>query len=831
MHEETNAARPGGSEVRAGMSVAAIKRDYLDNLFSLQALWPEWASDNDRYMALAYTVRERLLRRWLISSKTAVEKRWRRVCYLSAEYLPGPHLENNLLCLGMRDATRQAMQELGLDFERLLRQEEEPGLGNGGLGRLAACYLDSLATHQIPATGYGMRYEFGMFDQTIRDGWQAETSDKWLRIGNPWEVVRPETVYEVKLGGRAEGYRDGSGRFHARWIPRRVVKGVACDTPILGYGSPLVNTMRLWKTEAHESFDIEAFNAGAYYRAVEEKFVSESISKVLYPNDEPLQGKYLRLAQQYVIVSCSLQDMLRALLWAERDPGLFADRYAIQLNDTHPAVAVPELMRLLIDEHDMDWEPAWAITRRAFAYTNHTLLPEALEKWSVRLFGTTLPRHLEIVCEINRRFLEEVRGRFPGDDDKVARLSIIDETGERFVRMAHLACVGSHAINGVSRLHTELLCRETLRDFHDLWPERFSNKTNGVTPRRFLLLSNPGLASLISERIGEGWIRNLEELRRLEPLADDTGFREAWRRVKRGAKEALAREIRARTGVTVDPDSLFDIHAKRIHEYKRQQLNALRVIALYERIRRDPNGEHAPRTVIFAGKASPGYSMAKLIIKLINSIAEVVNSDPATRDRLKVVFFPNFNVRNAQHLYPAADVSEQISTAGKEASGTGNMKFALNGALTIGTLDGANIEIREEVGPENFFAFGMTAEEVARHRREGYRPQQCYEENEELRQAIDQIAGGCFSRGDRELFMPLVSNLLAHDDYMVLADFRDYDDRQREIARAYRDRDRWTRMSILNVARMGRFSSDRAVREYCREIWHIDPLPVPIEDI
>jgi starch phosphorylase len=806
--------------------VDAIRRDFLGNLYCLQARFPAIATKNDQYMALAYTVRDRLLKRWINTSSTYQAGKVRTVCYLSAEFLPGPHLGNALINLGIWEPTRQAMAELGISLEDLLEQEHEPGLGSGGLGRLAACYLDSLSTLQIPAIGYGIRYEFGIFEQAIKFGWQVELADNWLRFGNPWEILRPELAFEVKLRGRTEGRFDADGRFRASWVPDVVIRGVACDTPIPGYAVGTANLLRLWKAEACESFDLQAFNRGDYYGAVSGKIGSETISKVLYPNDEPEVGKALRLQQQYFFVSCSLRDMLRIFFQGESAIERFSEKYAVQLNDTHPAIAVVELMRLLLDEYDLEWEPAWDITRRTFGYTNHTLLPEALESWPVGIFAWLLPRHLELIFEINRRFLDEVRARFPGDETRVQRLSLIDSHGEPRVRMANLACVGCHAINGVAGLHTELLKNDTLRDFHEMWPEKFSNKTNGVTPRRFMVLANPGLARLLVERIGAKWITDLDDTRRLETITEDAVFLDDWRRVKRDAKISLARLIQRLTGVSVNPDSMFDIQAKRIHEYKRQHLNALHVITLYNRIRRFPGSAHTRRTVLFAGKAAPNYTMAKLIIKLISSLADVINNDPVVSDHLKVVFLPNFNVKNAQLVYPAADLSQQISTAGKEASGTGNMKFAMNGALTIGTLDGANIEIREAVCPENFFLFGLTAEEVRRVEREGYRPAEIYEREPDLREALDQIRSGYFSGGDTEVFRPLVDCLIYHDPYLVLADYAAYTRCQEEVQRVYQDVHRWTRMSILNVARIGRFSSDRAVREYCDEIWKVSAVPV-----
>ena len=812
---------------RGGGDVEAWKRAFREKLFGVLGRFPETATTNDNYLALAHAVRDRLLERWVRTSETYYRRKVRTVCYLSAEFLLGPHLGNNLVNLGTLDAAKQAMEELGLDFAKLLEQEEEPGLGNGGLGRLAACYLDSLATLQIPSIGYGIRYEYGIFDQQIRDGWQVEVADKWLRLGNPWEIPRPEISFNIGFGGHTEQYEDKKGRPRVRWVPARVVRGIAHDTPILGYRVNTANLLRLWSAEAVNSFDFELFNVGDYYGAVAEKVTSETISKVLYPNDSALQGKQLRLEQQYFFVSCALQDMLRIHRQTVANLSRFPEKYAVQLNDTHPALAVAELMRLLVDEHGMEWEPAWAVTRQTFGYTNHTLLPEALEKWSVGLFGSVLPRHLEIVYEINRRFLDEVRSRHPGDDDRVRRLSLIDELGDRSVRMAHLACVGSHAINGVAALHSELLRRDVLKDFSALWPERFLNVTNGVTPRRFIMLTNPALTKLVTDAIGDGWTRDLDQLRALEPLADDSAFRDAWRAVKRRNREALAAEIKQKTGIVADPASLFDVMVKRFHEYKRQHLNVLHVITLYHRLKRDPRCDAPPRTVVFGGKAAPGYMMAKRIIKLIHSVAEVVNGDAATAGRLRVVFFPDYNVKHSARIFSGADLSEQISLAGKEASGTGNMKFAMNGALTIGTLDGANIEIREAVGAENFFLFGMTVEDVQRRLARYARAADHYELDAELRAALDAIAQGAFSNGDRELFRPIVEHLLGPDTYMLLADYRAYVDCQEEVGRAWGDPERWARSSILNVARMGRFSSDRSISEYCRNIWHVKPVPIP----
>jgi len=814
------------SDVRTGMTADDLKQAFLDNLFCGLGRVPMAATRNDAYTALALTVRDRVFKQGVRTMETYAKQDARVVGYLSAEFLPGPHLANNLLNLDLTDNARQAMKELGMNLDDLLEQEEEPGLGNGGLGRLASCYLDSLATLEVPAIGYGIRYEFGIFDQSIQDGWQVEITDKWLRLGNPWEIARPEITHEVKFGGRSEPWMDEQGRYRVRWIPDTVVKGVAYDTPILGYHVGTSTHLRLWKAEAVESFDFAAFNHGDYYRAVEDKMHSENLTKVLYPNDEVIQGKTLRLQQQFFFVSCSLQDMIRVHLVLKRPLHKFHEKWTVQLNDTHPAIAVAELMRLLVDEYQMDWDTAWNVTRNTFGYTNHTLLPEALEKWPVGLFGHLLPRHLEIIFEINRRFLDEVRAKFPRDEARLARMSLIDESGERYVRMANLATVGSHHVNGVARLHSELLKKTVMCDFAELWPQKFCNVTNGVTPRRFMAVSNPPLAQLITSRIGDGWLRQLDQLRRLEPLAGDAKFQEQWREVKLAAKRDLAALLQQRTGIKLDPESLFDIQAKRLHEYKRQHLNVLHILTLYLRLKRDPQADLPPRSFIFGAKAAPGYLMAKLIIKLINSVAEVVNNDPAVQDRLKVVFFPDYNVKNAQHVYPAADLSEQISTAGMEASGTGNMKFSLNGALTIGTLDGANVEIREEVGAENFFLFGLNAEQVQKVQREGYRPKVFYDQNEGLRKVLDFISSGALAAHEPGLFHPLVENLLWHDPFLVLADYQSYIDCQSKVSDLWRDPKEWTRKAILNTARMGKFSSDRSIRDYCAQVWKVSPVTV-----
>ena len=823
--------RAPATSVRTGSRSDDIKRSFLDNLFCGMGRLSRSATLNDLYTALALTVRDRVLNQGVHTLETYTEQDARVVAYLSAEFLPGPHLAKNMLNLGIMDQAQQAMAGLGIDLDMLLQQEEEPGLGNGGLGRLASCYLDSLASVEIPAIGYGIRYEFGIFDQIIRDGWQVEITDKWLRYGNPWEIMRPELSFEVPFGGRTEKWTDSEGRQRVRWIPETVVKGVAYDTPILGYRVGTCNRLRLWKAEAVESFDFDAFNHGDYYRAVEQKTVSENITKVLYPNDVHFEGKELRLEQQFFFVTCSLQDMIRVHLRLGRPLDQLHTRWAAQLNDTHPAIAIPEMMRLLMDEYALDWDTAWEVTRNTFAYTNHTLMPEALETWSVSLFGHLLPRHLEIIYGINHRFIEQVRARFPNDPSRVGRMSLIGESGERHVRMANLAAVGSHRVNGVAELHSDILKRYVMRDFADMWPRKFCNITNGVTPRRFIALSNPPLTQLLTDRVGDGWLTDLDSLRKLETFADDAEFQQQWRDVKRTAKDKLAGLIEQRTGVAVNPESLFDIQAKRIHEYKRQHLNVLHILTLYLRLKNDPQADVPARTFIFGGKAAPGYFIAKLIIKLINSVADLVNNDPAVSDRLKVAFFPDYNVKNAQPVYPAADLSEQISMAGKEASGTGNMKFALNGALTIGTLDGANVEIRQEVGEGNFFSFGLTAEQARNLKASGYRPRNYYEDDETLREVLDFIASGALAGGDRRLFKPLVENLLENDPFLVLADYQSYVECQEQISKLWRNPQDWTRTSILNVARMGKFSSDRSIRDYCREVWQVEPMHVTMEAI
>ncbi|QNI65359.1 glycogen/starch/alpha-glucan phosphorylase [Synechococcus sp. A15-44] len=794
---EANAGAPRPGDTLEDTSLAEGMRRHL---FFSQAKSPSLATRHDHFMALSLAVRDRLLSHWVHTAELYTQRGVRTAAYLSAEYLLGPHLENNLLNLGLRAEAEEACRTFGLELQDLVRCEPEPGLGNGGLGRLAACFQESLATLELPAIGYGIRYEFGIFHQTIGPEGQQESTDAWLRQGNPWEVIRPEWRYPVQIG-------------------EHTVIGVAYDTPITGYGVRTANTLRLWSAMAAEDFDFASFNAGDYARAVVAKTRSETLSKVLYPNDELDQGKRLRLSQQIFFVSCSLQDMLRILRGQGLPVTAFADKFAIQLNDTHPAIAVAELMRLLIDQEKLDWEVAWSITSASLSYTNHTLLPEALESWDVSLFQRLLPRQLEIIYEINARFLRLVRLRYPGDPERLERLSLIQETPQRRVRMAHLAVVGSHHTNGVADLHSRLLREQVLSDFADLWPERFTNVTNGVTPRRWMALANPGLARLLDEAIGSEWRRDLEALHRLEPLLDDAAFRQRWQQIRAGNRQRLASHIRDQLGVMVDPGSLFDVQVKRIHEYKRQHLAALEVIQRYLRLK---NGEDLPpRTVIFGGKAAPGYAMAKLIIRLIVGIADTVAMDPDVRGRLRVVFLPNFCVSLGQLVYPAVDLSEQISTAGKEASGTGNMKMALNGALTIGTLDGANVEIRERVGAEHFVLFGHTAEQVRHLRQNGYHPSDWLGRNPALHEALDLIGSGHFSEGDRQLFHPLLDNLRHHDPFQVIADAADYSRGQQEVDRVWQHPDQWTRSSVINTMRCGFFSSDRAIREYAERIWNL----------
>ncbi|MFL0781752.1 MAG: glycogen/starch/alpha-glucan phosphorylase [Prochlorococcus sp.] len=814
---------------RAGLDAEGVFDGMTEHLFFTIGKLAPTASRHDLYMALSYAVRDRLMTRYLASLEAIRARPQKTVAYLSAEFLIGPQLNNNLLNLGIQKEAETALRRFGIEsIDELLEVEEEPGLGNGGLGRLAACYMESLATLQVPATGYGIRYEFGIFNQLIRDGWQVEVTDKWLKGGWPWELPQPGDACFVGFGGRTESYTDDKGNYRSRWIPAEHAIGVPHDVPVLGYRVNTCDRLRLWRADATESFDFYAFNIGDYYGAVEEKVGTETLSKVLYPNDGTDEGRRLRLKQQHFFVSCSLQDMLRSL----DNRGLaivdFAKYWTVQLNDTHPAIAVAELMRLLIDDRHLDWEMAWDITSRSVAYTNHTLLPEALEKWDLALFASLLPRHLELIYEINRRFLQQVRLRYPGNEAMQRKLSIIDEDGGKAVRMAHLATIGAHHVNGVAALHSDLVKRQLFPEFAELWPEKFTNVTNGVTPRRWLALANPELAELLNQQVGPDWITSMESLTKLEERQNDAGFLETWGVTKLTVKRKLANYIHRNTGVLVDPSSLFDVQVKRIHEYKRQHLNALQVISQYLRIKNGQAGDMAPRTVIFGGKAAPGYYMAKLIIRFINGIAETVNADPDMDGRLRVVFLPDYNVKLGEQVYPASDLSEQISTAGKEASGTGNMKFAMNGALTIGTLDGANVEIRERVKEENFFLFGNTESEIEALRQSGYNPAEIVSSIPELAEAVRLVESGHFSHGDGELFRPLLDNLTGSDPFFVMADFADYLRVQDEVSRAWSDRQRWNKMSLLNTARAGFFSSDRSIREYCQSIWKVDPLPVEI---
>ena len=815
-----------------GMDAKSLLLAFVNHLEYSQAKDEYSATALDCYKSLALTLRDLLFERWIDTMQTYYKNPSKRVYYLSLEFLIGRTMDNAMINLGVREEVEQALAEWNLSLGELEELEYDAGLGNGGLGRLAACFLDSMATLAIPAYGYGIRYEYGIFYQRIREGAQVETPDPWLRYGNPWEIERPEFLYPVQFYGQVRRSTDGKGRERIEWVDTQELMALAYDTPIPGYRNDTVNNMRLWAAKSTRDFELSYFNHGDYERAVADKVVTETISKVLYPNDNVFEGKELRLKQEYFFVSATLQDIVRRFRKVYGTAfSRFPDEVAIQLNDTHPAIGIAELMRILVDLEGVPWKGAWAITGKTFAYTNHTVLPEALEKWPVDLFGRVLPRHLQIIFRINQAFMDEVARRFPGDLDRMRRMSIIEEDHGRKIRMAHLAIAGSHSVNGVSALHTEIIKRDLFQDFYEMWPKKFNNKTNGITPRRWLRACNPGLASLITGRIGEGWVTDLDELKRLEPLAEDPAFRREWQRAKRANKEKLTDCILRQNSLVVDRDSLFDCQVKRIHEYKRQLLNVLHVVHLYNRLRDYPSVGSgrpiAPRTVIFAGKAAPGYHMAKLIIRLINAVSVVVNNDEAINRVLRVVFLANYNVSLAEKLIPAADLSQQISTAGTEASGTGNMKFALNGALTIGTQDGANVEIRQEVGQENIFIFGLTAEEVEATRRDGYDPMNYYNTDTDLRRVLDMIATGFFSRDDPDLFRPITDALLHQGDtYRLLADFRPYLDGQDAVTHLYGDQEEWTRRSILNVARMGPFSSDRTIRQYAEEIWNAEPVPV-----
>jgi len=804
--------------------VKGIKKTVLNHLLSFQGRDPERAGKGDVYRALAFAMRDFLVEKWINTQKSYYAKNQKRVYYLSLEFLIGRSLGNSLINMGLFGKVEKAMRELGYDLSEIREEEEDAALGNGGLGRLAACFMDSIATMDIPAYGYGINYEYGLFHQKIIDGFQVESPDNWLRLGTPWEFERNVPLYPVNFFGKVHSYIDENGNYRSKWVDTEVVMAGACDILVPGYRNDNVINMRLWKARASRELDLEFFGKGDYIGAVENKVKSETISKLLYPPDEASAGRELRLKQQYFFVAATFQDIFRRFTKHNSDYTKLGDMVAVQLNDTHPAIAIPELMRLLLDEYGLAWEPAWDTCVKTFAYTNHTLMPEALETWPVDLIGRVLPRHLEIIYEINRRFLIQVAERYPGNEQKLRDMSIIDEGPPKRVRMANLAIVGSHSVNGVAALHTHLLRTRLFRDFHEFFPGKFNNKTNGVTPRRWLLKCNSPLAGLISDTIGDAWVTDLDELKKLIPHASKAAFQKKFQAAKRDNKLRLAKVIKDRCGVVVNPDSMFDVQVKRIHEYKRQLLNVLHVISLYQRIVSSPDTVSAPRTVIFAGKAAPSYWKAKLIIKLINSVADVINNDPRVGERLKVVFIPNYGVSLAEKIIPAADLSEQISTAGTEASGTGNMKFSLNGALTIGTLDGANIEIREEVGEENIFIFGLTAEQAEWEQRAPSRtPRRIYEENPQVRAIVDAIAGGCFSNGDKEIFTPIVEDLLEHgrDPYLHLIDLEDYIRCQDEVGELYLNQKEWTKKAILNVANMGKFSSDRTIREYAREIWGV----------
>lgn len=807
-----------------GLDTASLKSSIFERLHYSIGKKPASASSHDWYHTAAYVVRDRMVERWLQTLQSYASANPKQVYYLSMEFLIGRMLMDNLVKLDASEEFRHALDAAGVDLSTVAETEPDAALGNGGLGRLAACFLDSMATLRLPGFGYGIRYEYGMFNQRIENGQQVEHPDNWLRYGNPWEFPRPEVLFPVRFFGEVVTEPGTDGRPRYRWVETDEVMAMAYDMLIPGYANNTVNHLRLWSAKASRDFNLAYFNEGNYIKAVEEQNDSENLSRVLYPDDTTSMGRELRLQQEYFFVSAALQDILNDFFGAGHPAGALPDKIAIQLNDTHPAIAIPELMRLLIDEHDMDWDAAWSITRATFSYTNHTLMPEALETWPLELFGRLLPRHLQIVYEINQRFLDDIRRRFPGNEDRIQRLSLIDEHGERRIRMAHLAMVGSHTVNGVSAIHTDLMRETIFADFHAVQPGQIINITNGITPRRWLHHCNPGLSSMISERIGHGWITHLDRLHELQASADDSAFRAEFAAVKRANKARLAQLIESRLGVSVQVDSLFDVQVKRIHEYKRQALNLLHAIALYNRLCDEPDTFIQPRTIILSGKAAPGYSMAKLIIRAINDVGAQINADPRMRDRLRLVFIPNYDVSTAADIIPAAELSQQVSLAGTEASGTGNMKLALNGALTIGTLDGANIEIREAVGEENIFVFGLTAAQVAQLQHSGYRPRDYLDQDPVLARALRQLARGRFSADEPDRYRPLVDRLLDQDPYLVLADFRAYLEAQAQVDTLYAQPDEWTRRAILNVAGMGRFSSDRTINEYAERVWGVKPV-------
>ena len=821
--KETSTNNQAYQSIFQETSVEAFKKCIKHHLVSFQGRDPDRAGDQDVYRALSYALRDVLMEKWIKTQKTFYAEKMKRVYYLSLEFLVGRSLGNAIINMGLMDEITQALEELGYDLETLRECEEDAALGNGGLGRLASCFMDSIATMKIPAYGYGIRYDFGLFNQKIVDGYQLETPDSWLRLGSPWMYERTSFMYPVNFYGHVTTYTDEFGNYRARWTDTQIVMAMACDMLVPGFNNDHVINMRLWRAKASRELDLHFFNVGDYINAVESKVRSETISKVLYPSDDISEGQELRLKQQYFFVAATFQDILRRYSKENDTFDDFPNQVAVQLNDTHPAIAIPELMRLLLDIEGLGWERSWDICVRTFAYTNHTLMPEALETWPVDMLGTVLPRHLDIIYEINRRFLKEVAIAYPGNTRKIEEMSLIEEGAIRRVRMANLAIIGSHSVNGVAALHTELVRTRLFHNFHEMYPNKINSKTNGITPRRWLLKCNPGLAELIGEKIGYDWVVDLDQLRGLETYSEDLDFHQHWQAVKLANKKRLAAIIETTCCVTVNPKSLFDIQVKRIHEYKRQLLNVLHAIHFYQRLITHPDEPVTPRTIIFGGKAAPSYHKAKLIIKLINSVGSVVNNDPRIGNRLKVVFIPNYSVSLAEKIIPAADLSEQISTAGTEASGTGNMKFALNGALTIGTLDGANIEIREEVGEENIFIFGMTAEEAAYEKMcKSRKPIEIYEQNPEVRAIIDAVGGGAFSNGNTELFRPLVNDLLSENDpYLLLLDLESYLQSQQLVGEVYTDQFTWVKRSILNVARMGKFSSDRTIREYAEEIWGV----------
>ena len=805
----------------------AFEKEIIDELKFTLARDSVTASRREWWIATSMAIQRIIISRMMKTLAVHNEGNVRRVYYLSMEFLMGRLFVNNMIAAGVLEEVTEALQNLGHPLEETRDEEYDMALGNGGLGRLAACFLDSLATLDLPAVGYGIHYEYGLFKQEFRDGYQVELPDAWIQYGSPWEIIRPQHKQEIPVYGHVEMVTDEKGKEKPVWTGFRKLIGIPYDIPIPGYGTETVNFLRLWESKAPEEFDFDAFNRGGYEEAVRQKNMAETISKVLYPNDHTEAGKELRLLQQYFFVACSLRDIIRRFQKDNSDWETFPDKVAIQLNDTHPAIGIPELQRLLVDEFGLSWKKAWSIVTRTFAYTNHTLMPEALEKWGVSLFRKVLPRHLQIIFEINKNFLDEVEKKWPGDTDKKRTLSLIEESGEQMVRMGNLSVVGSHSVNGVAAIHTALIKSDLFPDFHALWPKKINNKTNGITPRRWLLGCNPRLADLITRNIGHGWERDLDRLRELEPLADDASFREEFMAVKHANKVKLAKRIFDECGVEVDPSAMFDVQIKRLHEYKRQHLNLLHIMALYRRLTENPDLDIPSRVFIFAAKAAPGYDVAKLIIKAINAVGAKINSDERIKGKIKVVFMPNYRVSLAQRIVPAADLSEQISTAGKEASGTGNMKLALNGAITIGTLDGANVEIREEVGDENIFIFGNTVEEVHKLQAKGYNPAEFYKSNAELAAVIDWLGTDYFTSAERrDVLTPLRDNLLYHDPFLCLADFESYCQAQEKVSKAFKDKARWGKMAVLNTARVGKFSSDRTIAEYAKDIWKLKPVKV-----